>query len=68
MPFSMAANSRNSFYTLHFRKISGKATNKKLVTLQVRILNNPVYHILYRCYGKKAFLSVPGSLTLEAVM
>ena len=38
------------------------------VTLQVRILNNPVYHILYRYYGKKAFLSVPGSLTLEAVM
>lgn len=68
MPFSMAANSRNSFYTLHFRKISGKATNKKLVTLQVRILNNLVYHILYRYYGKKAFLSVPGSLTLEAVM
>lgn len=68
MPFSMAANPRNSLNTLHFRRISGKGINKKLVTLQVRILNNPIFHILYRGYEKKAFLSVPGSLTLEAVM
>lgn len=68
MPFSMAANHRNSLNTLQFCRISKKATNKKLVTLQVRILNNPVFFILSRCYGKKAFLSFPGSLTLEAVM
>ena len=68
MPFSMAANLRNSLYTLQFCRKSIKVTNKKLVTLQVRILKNTVFYILYRRHRKKAFLSAPGSLTLEAVM
>ena len=68
MPFSMAANLRNSLYTLQFCRKSIKDTNKKLVTLQVRILKNTVFYILYRRHRKKAFLSAPGSLTLEAVM
>ncbi|MCI8659752.1 MAG: hypothetical protein HFG54_05850 [Lachnospiraceae bacterium] len=45
-----------------------RTKNKKIVTLQVRILNEFKIHTGKACHGKKTFLSVPASLTLEAVM
>lgn len=42
--------------------------NKKIATLQVRILIYFKTHIIQVCHGKTAFLSVPASLTLEAAM
>lgn len=42
--------------------------NKKIATLQVRILIYFKTHILQACRGKKAFLSVSASLTLEAAI
>lgn len=68
MLFSMAASLKGSLYTLHCRRIPINRKNKKIVTLQVRILIHHIIYILYGCHGKKAFLSVPAALTLEAVL
>lgn len=58
MPFSMADTDMKS--------ISFFA--EKIVTLQVRIPEKYRINPLYKCHGKKAFPSVSGGLTLEAVL
>lgn len=58
MPFSM----------MEFYRKSISFTVLKLVTLQVRIPLNYRKKILGNCHGRKAFLSVSGSLTLEAAL
>lgn len=50
---------------LQFCRKSLKAIESKIVTLQVRILSSFFSTHLQGCHGKKAFLSVPGALTLE---
>lgn len=67
MPFSMTANQKYQSYKLFYTYPNSK-TRRKIVTLQVRILILKISDILYGSHGKKAFLSVPGSLTLEAAM
>lgn len=56
MPFSMTENQKIPPCILHQK---GNRKNKKIETLQVRIQS---------CHGRKAFLSVSASLTLEAVL
>lgn len=68
MPFSRAVYQNGSICKICFHRISGKNINKKLVTLQVRILNDPKFCSLKKHFGKKAFLSVPAALTLEAAV
>lgn len=68
MSFSMAGGLRKALYILQFCRKSMKQQNKKIVTLQVRILSNLTSKNLVVCHGKKAFLSVPASLSLEAAM
>lgn len=57
MPFCMGLIDKKTFISLFALK---------LVTLQVRILRNYCRCSLHRCHDRKAFLSVPGGLTLEA--
>lgn len=69
MSFSMAV-------IHHKYRISGlqncrtpqKPSEQEIVTLQVRILSSKFSKCLHDCHGKKAFLSVPAALTLEAAM
>lgn len=83
MPFSMTITLENLLTSLQISKVSTKQENlstsidgihslvlacKQIVTLQVRILISQLNNILSDCHGKKAFPSVPASLTLEAVM
>lgn len=71
MPFSMAVKDSQSYHILQFSRVFKKIKekkNKKIVTLQVRILSNIYFKWLAGCYGKKVFLSVPGALTLETAM
>lgn len=68
MLFSLAVSHKNHLLKLQNRRIPKKNKKKKIVTLQVRISNKYRFQIIYGCYRKKAFLSVSGSLTLEAVM
>ena len=67
MPFSMAEMQKYSQSILQFYiKIPYKKM-KKIVTLQVRIL--AVYlHECAHCHSRKAFLSVPAGMTLEAAL
>lgn len=67
MPFSMANAQVYSLEILQFFTTypKRKRKNKKIVTLQVRILVFYLYNQMQSC-GKKAFLSVPASMTLEA--
>lgn len=71
MPFSMAVQNSQSYHILQFSRVFKKIKenkNKKIVTLQVRILSNTYFKRLAVCHGKKVFLSVSGALTLEAAM
>lgn len=63
MPFSMASiRMRN----LIIKCITSKIP--KIVTLQVRILKIEQAGVFCERHGKKAFLSTPGSMTLEAAL
>lgn len=67
MPFSMAAVQKHNRSILQFYKKIPYKKMKKIVTLQVRIL--AVYlHECVHCHGRKAFLSVPAGMTLEAAL
>ena len=68
MSFSVAVCQKNLRLMLHTRRKFQENKNKKIVTLQVRILKNNILSILYNSCGKKTFLSVSAALTLEAVM
>lgn len=71
MPFSMMIQNSQSYSILHFDRVFKKfkvKKNKKIVTLQVRILLNSYFKWTVDCHGKKVFLSVPGALTLEAAI
>ena len=67
MPFSMAAVQKHNRSILQFYKKIPYKKMKKIVTLQVRIL--AVYlHECAHCHSRKAFLSVPAGMTLEAAL
>lgn len=71
MPFSMAVQDSQSYHILQLSRVFKKIKenkNKKIVTLQVRILSDTHIKWLADRHGKKVFLSVSGALTLEAAM
>lgn len=70
MSFSMAAIQKDLNYCLRFRrKFPFKEPQpNKIVTLQVRILNRMIANSSHGRHGKKAFLPVPASMTLEAAL
>lgn len=68
MPFCAAVKKSRSNCILLSGRTFKEKRNKKIVTLQVRILSNSYFKRLIGCCGKKVFLSVPGALTLEAAM
>lgn len=68
MPFSMAAIRKCHCSDLQLVRKPQKASQSKVVTLQVRILSFYFSKCLQGCHGKKAFLSVSAALTLEAAM
>jgi len=70
MSFSIEAKISKSLFILRFCRNSRRVKNKKNVTLQVRILSflSSISKNLIDGRGKKAFLSVPAALTLEAAM
>lgn len=68
MSFSVVENCSQSYYILQKGGNLKEKKNKKIVTLQVRILSNTYFKWLFNCCGKKAFLSASGGLTLEAAM
>lgn len=65
MPFSMGDVNKQQLNT---KKLSITIGKTQIVTLQVRIPNNKVEILTCRCHGKKAFLSISASMTLEAVL
>ena len=70
MSFSMAVIQKKPVHCLRFCRIfSNKEPHpKKIVTLQVRILNKENKYIRCGGHGKKAFLPAPASMTLEAAL
>ncbi len=70
MSFSMTATQKDLKYNLHFgRKFPFKEPQpNKIVTLQVRILNRIIAYSSCGRHGKKAFLPVPASMTLETAL
>lgn len=69
MSFSVAAIN-NGYCSNAFRhcRNAKKTFISQIVTLQVRILSTFFRTCNYGCHGKKAFLSAPAALTLEAAM
>lgn len=68
MPFSVAVLQQYQITKLRIRRKPNEKKSKEVVTLQVRILKKIFISILQDSCGKRAFLSIPASLTLEAVM
>lgn len=68
MPFSVAVLQQYQIAMLRNRRKPNEKKSKEIVTLQVRILKKLFLSILQDSCGKRAFLPIPASLTLEAVM